>query len=110
MYKLLLDFIKLKDKSFILEQSFLHQCSKLINTSSLAQEQIDETIALYKSDKTSPKLHYHKIICKKDKCRKSISILGSHQQYKILLSEQNSKIYILFIGHHRKYDRINKNC
>ena len=110
MLKLNLDFIKLSDSNYILEPSFAHQCSKLIKSSALTQKQIDETIELYKSDKSNNRLHYHKIICKKDKCRKSIAVLNSNQQYKILLSEQVNNAYFLFIGHHRKYDRINKDC
>ncbi len=110
MLKLNLDFIKLNDSNFIEETSFLHQSAKLIKSSALTQKQIDETIELYKSDKSNNKLHYHKIICKKDKCRKSIAVIDSNQQYKILLSEQKNTIYFLFIGHHKKYDRINKNC
>ena len=100
----------MKDKSYIFEPSFKKQCKKLIKTGVLTQIQIDATIELYKSDITSAKLHYHKIICKKDKCRKSIAVLHSKQQYKILLSEQNQTIYFIFIGHHKKYDRINKDC
>jgi len=110
MLKLNLDFTKLKDKNFTLEPSFLRQSAKLVSSGALTQVQIDETIELYKSDKANNKLHYHKIICKKDKCRKSIAVINSNQQYKILLSEQPDDIYFLFIGHHRKYDRINKDC
>ena len=100
----------MKDKSYILEPSFKKQCSKLVKSGTITQIQVDETIELYKSDAANAKLHYHKIICKKDKCRKSIAVLHSNQQYKILLSEQSEKVYFLFIGHHRKYDRINKDC
>jgi hypothetical protein len=100
----------LNDKKYIFEPSFTHQCSKLIKSSALTQKQIDETIELYKSDRCNNRLHYHKIICKKDKCRKSIAVLNSNQQYKILISEQVNDTHFLFIGHHRKYDRINKDC
>jgi len=105
-----LDFTKLKDKTYIFEPSFERQCVKLIKATSLTQIQIDETIELYQQDKHNSKLHYHKIICKKDKCRKSIAVIDTKQQYKILLSEQQNSVYFLFIGHHRKYDRINKDC
>ena len=100
----------MKDKTYIFEPFFKRQCSKLIKMTPLTQIQIDETINLYKQDKFNPKLHYHKIICKKDKCRKSIAVIDTNQQYKILLSEQQNKVYFLFIGHHRKYDRVNKDC
>ena len=105
-----LDFIKLKDKTYIFEPSFQRQSAKLIKATALTQTQIDKTITLYKSEKNNPKLHYHKIVCKKDKCRKSIALLDTNQQYKILLSEQQDKIYFIFIGHHKKYDRLNKEC
>jgi len=110
MLKLNLDFIKLNASEYIVESSFSHQSAKLVKVSALTQSQIDETIELYKSDKTNSKLHNHKIICKKDKCRRSIAVVNSNQQYKILLSEQVNVTYFIFIGHHRKYDRINKSC
>ncbi len=100
----------MRDKNYILEPAFIRQSTKLVKSGVLTQNQIDDTIKLYQSDISNSKLHCHKIICKKDKCRKSIAVLNSNQQYKILFSQQQDTVYFIFIGHHKKYDRINKDC
>jgi len=69
------------------EKSFLKQKEKLISKHALTQKQIDDTIELYRRDKLNPALHYHSICCKKDLNRKSISVLKTNQQYKILFAE-----------------------
>lgn len=92
------------------EKSFDKQKLKLITKGILTSEQINKTIELYKENKTDSKLYYHTIICKKDKNRKSISVLGTGQDYKILLSEYRNVVNFIFIGHHKKYDRVNTNC
>ena len=92
------------------EKSFLKQSSKLISKNTLTQKQVDETIELYKSNKTDIKLHHHSICCKRDKHRISISVLGSNQEYKILCAEYKELTNFIFIGHHKKYDRLNKDC
>ena len=92
------------------EKSFLKQKSKLINKFGLTQKQIDKTIDLYRNNKTNPRLHYHSICCKRDLHRKSISVLGKNQQYKILFAEYENLTNFIFIGHHDKYDRLNKDC
>lgn len=110
MRKLNWDFIKLNDKLIAFESVFERQKSKLIESGALNSEQIDETISLYLQNKTDPRLKYHKIVCKKDKCRRSITVLYTNQSYKILLSEQPNMVVFVFIGHHSRYDRINNNC
>ena len=92
------------------EKSFLKQLAKLINKNVLTQEQVDKTVLLYQKEKTNIQLHYHSICCKRDKHRKSISILGSNQEYKILCAEYKGLTNMIFIGHHKKYDRLNKDC
>lgn len=92
------------------EKSYLKQVSKLIQKHSLTQNQIDQTIQLYISNKNDNKLYYHSICCKKDKHRKSISVIGTNQQYKILFAEYSTLVSFIFVGHHDKYDRINKDC
>jgi len=72
-------------------------------------KQVEDTLYLYTKDKRSPKLYGHKIVCKKDKKRYSIAVEGTNQEYKILLTEQDV-IHYLFIGHHKKYDRLIKRC
>ena len=92
------------------EKSYLKQLAKLIKKNAISQEQIDKTIKLYKNDKNNNKLYYHSICCKRDKHRKSISVIGTNQQYKILLAEYNEISNFIFIGHHDRYDRLNKDC
>ncbi len=92
------------------EKSFLKQLAKLIDKNVLTQEQVDKTVLLYQKEKTDIRLHYHSICCKRDKHRKSISILGSNQEYKILCAEYKELTNMIFIGHHKKYDRLNKDC
>ena len=88
------------------EKSFNKQSGKLVSKNILTQKQIDDTILLYQEDKTDVRLRYHSICCKRDKHRKSISVLGSTQEYKILLAEYETLSNIIFIGHHKKYDRL----
>ena len=92
------------------EKSFLKQQSKLISKHALTQEQIDDTIDLYKQNKRDMKLYYHSICCKRDLHRKSISVLGTNQKYKILFAEYEALTNFIFIGHHDKYDILNKDC
>jgi hypothetical protein len=100
----------LSDKLIAFETIFEKQKSKLVESGALTFEQIEETINLFLKNKSDVRLRYHKIICKKDKCRRSITVLYTDQSYKILLSEQPNMVVFVFIGHHSRYDRINKNC
>ncbi|KFN39687.1 MAG: hypothetical protein JU82_06270 [Sulfuricurvum sp. MLSB] len=97
-------------KLIAFESVFERQKNKLIESGALNAEQIDETISLYLQNKTDPRLKYHKIVCKKDKCRRSIAVMHTNQSYKILFSEQPEMTVFVFIGHHSRYDRINQNC
>lgn len=100
----------MSDKLIALETVFEKQKEKLVESGALTLEQIKETINLFLKNKSDVRLRYHKIICKKDKCRRSITVLYTDQSYKILLSEQPNMVVFVFIGHHSRYDRINKNC
>lgn len=100
----------MSDKLIAFETVFEKQKSKLVESGALRLEQIEETIQLFLKNKSDVRLRYHKIVCKKDKCRRSISVLYTDQSYKILLSEQPDMVVFVFIGHHSRYDRINKNC
>lgn len=92
------------------EKSFLKQKDKLIKNGSLTQKQITKTINQYFQDKSNHSLYYHSICCKRDKHRKSISVLGTNQNYKILFAEYKKVINFIFIGTHSRYDKINKDC
>ena len=95
---------------FNFEKSFYKQKAKLIKSGALTDKQINDTIETYKLDTQNHKLHYHSICCKRDKHRKSITVLGTNQKYKILLSEYTNLVNFIFIGSHTKYDRLNKDC
>jgi len=100
----------LSGKLIAFEAVFEKQKGKLVESGALTLDQIEETINLFLKNKSDIRLRYHKIICKKDKCRRSITVLYTDQSYKILLSEQPDMVIFIFIGHHSRYDRINKNC
>ena len=100
----------MSDKLIAFETIFEKQKGKLVESGALTFEQIEETINLFLKNKSDIRLRYHKILCKKDKCRRSITVLYTDQSYKILLSEQPNMVVFVFIGHHSRYDRINKNC
>ena len=100
----------MSDKLIAFETVFEKQKDKLVESGALTFEQIEETINLFLKNKSDIRLRYHKIVCKKDKCRRSITVLYTDQSYKILLSEQPNMVVFVFIGHHSRYDRINKNC
>jgi len=99
----------LNDKQFKLDTQFEKQRDNLIKKGVFTLKQVEDTLRLYKRDKHSPNLYGHKIVCKKDKKRYSIAVQGTNQEYKILLSEQD-RVYFVFIGHHKKYDRLIKRC
>lgn len=92
------------------EKSFFKQRDKLIKKRVVSLDQVNNTIDLFKENKNDDKLYYHNINCKKDKNRKSIAVLETGQTYKILFSEYDDLVNFIFIGHHDKYDRQNKNC
>jgi len=99
----------LNDKQFNLSSIFEKQRDTLIIQGAFTLKQVEDTLSLYKQDKKSSNLHGHKIVCKKDKKRYSIAVQGTNQEYKILLSEQEI-VHFIFIGHHKKYDRLTKRC
>ncbi len=69
---------------------------------------IEETLSLFKENPHDTRLHYKKIICKKDKYRYSIRVLGT--KYRILMSSYEDKADLHCICNHDDYDRLNKNC
>ncbi len=99
----------MNEKQFEYTPQYEKQKEALITSGAFTSNQITNTINLYRKNKSARNLHGHKITCKKDKKRYSIAVLGTGQDYKILLSEDKIVTFV-FVGHHKVYDRINKRC
>ena len=78
--------------------------SKNINLSS-----IEETEELFKTNPTHTKLNLKNIVCKRDKYKQSIRVLGN-DGYRILLTTKDETIYFQDIMDHDKYDRLTRDC
>jgi len=70
---------------------------------------IDETEELYRNNPSHSKLNLKNIICKRDKQKQSIRVLGN-DGYRILLTHKAETTYFQDIMNHDKYDRLTKDC
>jgi len=70
---------------------------------------IVETEELYKIDPSHTKLNLKNIVCKHDKQKQSIRVLGN-DGYRILLTHKDDIVYFQDIMNHDKYDRLTKDC
>ena len=70
---------------------------------------IVETEELYKSNPSHTKLNLKNIVCKRDKHKQSIRVLGN-SGYRILLTHKDNIVYFQDIMNHDKYDRLTKDC
>jgi len=70
---------------------------------------IAETEKLYKIDPSNTKLNLKNIVCKRDKQKQSIRVLGN-DGYRILLTHKDDTVYFQDIMNHDKYDRLTKDC
>ena len=70
---------------------------------------IEETEELYKNDSSHTKLNLKNIVCKRDKHKQSIRVLGN-DGYRILLTHKDDIVYFQDIMNHDKYDRLTKDC
>jgi mRNA-degrading endonuclease HigB of HigAB toxin-antitoxin module len=70
---------------------------------------IEETEELYKTNPSHIKLNLKNIICKRDKHKQSIRVLGN-DGYIILLTHKDDVVYFQDIMNHDKYDRLTKDC
>jgi len=87
---------------------YIRDIKKLTKSHKLTIEEIDFTEELLCKDLYHKTLRFHKIVCKKDKDRYSITIPNT--QYRILITKLEKKIYLNTLLDHKAYDRINKNC
>ncbi len=72
-------------------------------------DNIENTEQLFKNNPSSSKLNLKKIICRRDKYKQSIRVLGN-SGYRILLTTKYETIYFQDIMNHDKYDRLTKDC
>ena len=72
-------------------------------------ELIIKTEKLYKSNPSDTKLNLKNIICKRDKNKQSIRVIGN-SGYRILLTHKEDNVYFQDIMNHDKYDRLTKDC
>jgi len=70
---------------------------------------IEETEELFKIDPNSQKLNLKKIVCRRDKNKQSIRVIGN-DGYRILLTTKNDIVIFQDIMNHDKYDRLTKDC
>jgi mRNA-degrading endonuclease HigB of HigAB toxin-antitoxin module len=70
---------------------------------------IEETEELYRTNPSHTKLNLKNIICKRDKHKQSIRVLGN-DGYRILLTYKDDIVYFQDIINHDKYDRLTKDC
>ena len=70
---------------------------------------IEETEKLFKTNPSNPKLKLKNIVCKRDKYKQSIRVLGN-DGYRILLTTKDEIVYFQDIMNHDKYDRLTKDC
>ena len=72
-------------------------------------QKIEETEELFKIDATQNKLNLKNIVCRRDKQKQSIRVLGN-DGYRILLTTKDETVYFQDIMDHDKYDRLTKDC
>ena len=70
---------------------------------------IVETEELYKTNPLHTKLNLKNIVCKWDKHKQSIRVIGN-SGYRILLTHKDNIVYFKDIMNHDKYDRLTKDC
>ena len=72
-------------------------------------EKIDKTERLFTEDPLDIKLEQKTIVCRRDKNKKSIRVIGN-DGFRILISIRDDIAYFQDIMDHDKYDRLTKNC
>ena len=72
-------------------------------------EKIEQTELLFKEDGFHPKLEQKNIVCRRDKNKKSIRVIGN-DGFRILITMHDEIVYFQDIMDHDKYDRLTKDC
>lgn len=86
-----------------------YERSKKKVSAKIGLQKITETELLFKTDMDAAKLELKNIVCRRDKNKKSIRVLGN-DGYRILISVKNDTAYFQDIMNHDKYDRMTKDC
>ncbi len=87
---------------------YLSSKRKLVKNNSELKEQIDLVEELLELNHLDTSLDFKKIVCKKDKSRKSVKIPNT--QYRILLSQEDDIFMLICVCSHDRYQIRNKNC
>ena len=72
-------------------------------------QKIEQTENLFRKDPSHLKLEMKSIICRRDKNKKSIRVIGN-DGFRILVSIRDDIAYFQDIMDHDKYDRVTKDC
>lgn len=86
------------------------QAAKLIKQHKVSAQDITDTEEAFRLDPKDKDLRPHKITCKKDKRRRSITVLNTNLGYRILYTADGDNAVFQQILHHDRYDRVNKDC
>jgi len=75
----------------------------------ISLDKIEKTEQLFQSDPMHHRLELKSIVCRRDKNKKSIRVLGN-EGFRILISIRQEIAYFQDIMDHGKYDRLTKDC
>ena len=89
-------------------KDYIRTLKRITKRHILSSNAIDNTINLYLSNSSDPRLQFKKITCKRDKYRYSMRIPGT--QYRMLMSITEDVTVLVCICDHDDYDFRNKNC
>jgi len=89
-------------------KTYLSSKKKLVKNNNELKDQIDQVEKLLEINHLDTALDFKKIICKKDKSRKSVKIPNT--QYRILLSHDEDTFVLVCVCNHNRYQIRNKNC
>ncbi len=89
------------------DAKYLRSKKKIIKR--IGIEKIKQTEALFQNNPSSKKLEMKNIICRRDKNKKSIRVIGN-DGFRILISIRGDIAYFQDIMDHNKYDRLTKDC
>lgn len=90
--------------------SYQRSKKKLIDKRIVTNEQLTETLVAFKINQNDYRLRAHHIVCKHDKNRFSITIMGT--QYRILGSyyAEKASFVLVQVLNHDDYERVNRGC
>lgn len=89
------------------DAKYLRSKKKIIKR--IGIEKIEQTEALFQNNTSSKKLEMKNIVCRRDKNKKSIRVIGN-DGFRILISIRGDIAYFQDIMDHNKYDRLTKDC